>query len=259
LLEEIGKRDGIAAVAEYLRRLTIGPASGGGGLAVGRKFRLRVHDPYHPDLAPEWLINFNNEAEDLAEAINDFVERHEKRRLRKYAKSGNINVMENFLDVFTAMVRLLHVFYLRSLGMEKKYVTRGQLIGQLHIFIEIATGGIDTEMDTCNGLLSAISDNLDDAELLQEVSDTTNFAGNIWAALMIAQKVRFKPKEQVQFGPAPKRPSECLPTLAQKVRGTFAKVGLTKPSMKDILEALEHYRMFADTEMAEFRDELIRR
>ncbi|MHB1425605.1 MAG: hypothetical protein ACYC3I_20750 [Gemmataceae bacterium] len=256
LLDEIGKRDGIAAVAEYLRTLNIRFNAGGSGLAVGRKFRLRVHDPFHPDVAPEWLINFNSETENLAEAIKDFVERHEKRCLRKHARNGNINGMENFLDIFTAMVRLLYVYYVRSPGLEKKYVTWGQLVGQLCTFIEIATGGIDTETDTCNGFLTAISDNLDDAELLQEVSDATKFVGNIRAALMIAQKVRFNPKEQGLYGPPPKRPRECLPTLAQKVKGTFAKVGLAEPPKKDILEALEYYCMFTDKEMAEFRNEL---
>ncbi len=256
LLEEIGKRDGVAAVAEYLRHLNIRFNDGGSGLAVGRKFRLRAHDPFHPDVAPEWLINFNSEAENLAEAISDFVGRHEKRRLRKHARNGNINGMENFLDVFTAMVRLLYVYHVHSLGLAKKYVTRGQLVGRLCTFIEVATGGIDTETDTCDGFLKAISDNLDDAELLQEVSDATNFAGNIRATLMIAQKVRFNPKEQGLYAPPPKRPRECLPTLAQKVRDTFAEVGLAEPPKKDVLEALERYRMFTDQELAEFRAEL---
>jgi hypothetical protein len=52
LLEEIGKREGVAAVAEYLRHLNIRFNDGGRGLAVGRKFRLRVHDPFHADAAP---------------------------------------------------------------------------------------------------------------------------------------------------------------------------------------------------------------
>jgi hypothetical protein len=249
-LEEIGKRDGVVAVIEYLRHLNIRFNDGSGGLAVGRKFRLRLHDPFHADVAPEWLIHFKSESESLAGAIGEFVERHEKRRLRKHASRGNINGLENFLDIFTAMVRLLYVYHVRGV------VTKGQLVGRVCLCLEIATGGIDGENDPCDGYLLSISDNLDDPELLQEVSNTTNFAGGLRAALLIAQKVRFVPNEQSDYGPTPKRPRECLRTVAQKVRDTFAEVGLAEPSKKDVMEALEQYRMFSDKDLADFRAEI---
>jgi hypothetical protein len=255
LLEEIGKRDGPGAVAEFLRHFNIRFNDGGSGLALGRNFRLRVHDPFHPDVAPEWLINFKSQAENLAEAIKDFVERHEKRRLRVHASKGNINGMENFLDIFTAMVRLLYVYYVRGRGMEKAYVTKHQLVHHLVTFIEIATAGFDTETDSSDGFLTSISDHLDDAEVLQEVSDATHFAGNIRAALMIAQKLRFVPNDP-SLDPPPKRAREGLSTTSKKVTNTFAEVGLDEPAKKDILEALEKYRMFTDKDMAEFRNEL---
>jgi len=44
--------------------------------------------------------------------------------------------------------------------------------------------------------------------------------------------------------------------VAQKVRGTFTEVGLAEPSRKDIMEALEQYRMFSDRELADFRAEI---
>jgi hypothetical protein len=201
-------------------------------------------------------MDSKNSAENMAEAINNFVERHERSRLRKHTARGNINGMENFLDILTAMVRLLYTYYARGLGLEHKSVTDGQIIGWLINFVEIATGGISTEMDTCNGFLMAISENLEDPDLLQEASDTTNFAGNIGAVLMIAQKVRFNPNELGRYGPAPKRPRECLPSLSQMVKKTFVDVGLAEPSKKDILEALEHYQMFTDEDMAGFQNEL---
>jgi hypothetical protein len=282
ILEEIAKRDGVAAVIEYLRHTDIRFNDGSGGLAIGRRFRLRVHDPFHPDVSPEWLVNLTSEADDLASAIQDFVERHERRRLRKHAKNGNINGMENFLDIFASLVQLLYVYYKRSMQMkakqtetqvrvgyygksqepkEKPVVSQGQLIGQVSNFIQIATGGIDSDDDYCycKGFLVAVSETLKNSRLLAEAAKTLNFAGEIRAALMIVQKVRFVPNEQVLYGPSPKRPSDCLPTLSKLVKDAFATVGIAEPSNKEVLAALEQYRMFTEHELAGFRAELERR
>src|SRR5205807_188345 len=97
------------------------------------------------------------------------------------------------------------------------------------------------------------------ARLLAEIASTLNFAGEIRAALMIAQKVRFVPNEQVLYGPSPKRPSDCLPTVSKLVKDTFASVGIAEPSKKEILAALEQYRMFTEQELAGYRDELEKR
>ncbi len=250
LLEEIGKREGVAAVIEYLRQLRIKFNDGGGGLPVGRKFRLRLRDPFHADVAPDWLLRHKGEADDLASAIMDFVERHIKGRLVKHARRGNINGMENFLDVFTAIVRLLYVYHVRGV------VKRGGLTGAVSRCIEVATAGVEADDQSCEGYLLAVADNIQDEELLQQASDNVNFAGHVRAALLIAQRVRFDPDESDRYGPPPKRPKECLPTLASKVREAFADAGLAEPSRKDVMEALEHYRMFTDREISELRAEL---
>jgi hypothetical protein len=251
LLDEIGKREGVAAVIEYLRQLRIKFNDGGSGLPVGRKFRLRIRDPFQADVAPDWLLQQKGEADDLASAITDFVDRHIKGRLLKHARRGNVNGMENFLDVFTAIVRLLYVYHVRGV------VKQGALIGSVIRCIEAATAGVDTNNLTCDGYLLVVADNLNDDELLQQVSDTVNFAGHVRAALMIAQKVRFVPNDHSDpYRPPPKRPSECLPTVAGCVRDTFAKADLAKPPSKDVMEALEQYRMFSDKDLSEFRAEL---
>ena len=137
ILEEIGKREGVAAVIEYLRHLSIRFNDGGGGPFVGRKFRLRPRDPFHADVAPDWLLQHKGEAENLASAIMDFVERHVKGRLVKHARRGNVNGMENFLDVFTAIVRLLYVYHRRG-------VVKGPgLVGRVVQCIEVATWGVE--------------------------------------------------------------------------------------------------------------------
>lgn len=188
-------------------------------------------------------------ADDLASAITDFVERHIKGRLVKHARRGNVNGMENFLDVFTAIVRLVYVYHVRGV------VKKGGLIGSVIRCIEVATAGVDTDDLSFDGYLLAVADNLRDEELLQEASGTVNFAGHVRAALMIAQRVRFDPKESDRFGPPPKRPRECLTTVSSKVREAFGQAGLEEPSRKDVMEALEQYRMFSDKELSELRAE----
>ena len=277
-LEELGKRDGVSAVVEYLRHLNIRFNDGGGGLHGGSIFRLRIRDPFRPDDAPDWLLNAKMDASTLTEAIYEFVDRHEKQRLRKHAKRGNINGMENFLDIFTALIRLLYVYYVR------KYVHRLQLIGRLCTYIEIATYGVDTEQDCCEGYLYSVLHNLGDPDYLQEVCDELNFLGHIRAAFVIVQRVRSDPGETVSWGTPPKRPYKCLPTsqagvvllldsggtppkrkrpykclptyrksLQEAIRGS----GLAEPSKADIMKALGEYNMFSTTELDELQKILV--
>lgn len=244
-LEELGKRDGIAAVIEYLKHQNIRFNDGGGGLHRGRTFRLRIRDPFHADLAPDWLLNAKDNTNDLAEAVYDFVDRHEKQRLRRHSRRGNINGMENFLDIFTALVRLLYIYHVRGV------VHRLKLIGKVINYIEIATHGWDTE-----GYLSSVSENLNDSGYLQEVCKELNFLGHIWAALVLVQRLRFVPNEKSTWGPPPKRPSECLPDHRNRLREFIKEIGLEKPSKASIMQALGEYSMFSKAELSEMEKEI---
>jgi hypothetical protein len=250
-LEELGKRDGVSAVIEYLRHLNIRFNDGGGGLHGGRMFRLRIRDPFHADIAPDWLLNAKGDTSNLAEAIYDFVDRHEKQRLRKHAKRGNINGMENFLDIFTALVRLLYVYYVRG------FVQRGKLIGRFCNYLEVATTGIDTSEDYSDGYLSTLHDALNDSKYLQEVCDELNFLGHIRAALVILQRIRYVPGETATWGTPPKRPSECLPDLRKRLRDAIKECGLKEPSKAGITKALGEYKMFSPAELAEMETEIV--
>jgi hypothetical protein len=152
--------------------------------------------------------------------------------------------------VFTAIVRLLYVYYLRN-------VVKGPgLVGGLVQCIEVATGGVDGTDLTCDGYLLAVAENLRDEEDLQQASNAVNFTGHVRAALMIAQKVRFVPNDQSNpYRRPPRGPRECLPTTADMVRDTFAEVGLVEPSWQDVREALEQYRTFPDSDLLAFRNE----
>ena len=102
-LDEIGRREGVAAIAEFLRQLDIKFYDGSSGGPNSRRFRVRITDPFESDRVPDWLIQAKANSEDVGAAILDFVERHDKRKLHKHASRGNINGMENFLDILTTL------------------------------------------------------------------------------------------------------------------------------------------------------------
>lgn len=160
-LDEIGRRDGASAVAEYLRHLNIRFNDGTGRMAGKRKFRIRKSDPFQNDVAPEWLLKAKREADEVEQAIYDFVDRHIKKKLKKHSERGNINGMENFLDIFTTIVKVLYRWYKRDV------VKRGRLIGPLVTMLEVATSGMNTEKEFFDGYLYSVYDSISgDIDLL---------------------------------------------------------------------------------------------
>jgi len=242
-IDELGKRDGVGAVVEYLRHLNIRFQDGGGG-PCQRTFRLKIRDPFCSDVAPAWLIEAKAKSDDLEEAIYEFVERHEKRRLRKHADRGNINGMENFLDILTTMARLLYIYYKRSV------VKKQRLIGSFCTFIELATSGSEREKDPFDGYLYSVFDSLGgDLRLLQEVCNETNYSAELRALLLIVQSVRFNPHEETRYGPTPIRPREVLEKWSKAVSEAISKCKLSEPGSDDIRQVLEAYRMFSEEEI----------
>ncbi len=250
-LDELGKRDGVAAVVEYLQHLNIRFQGGADGGFGQRKFRLKIRDPFHTDIAPEWLIESKTKSADLENAIYEFVDRHERKRLLKHANLGNINGMENFLDIFTTLVRLLYVYYRRDV------VKPARLIGHFCTFVELATIGKETENEQFNGYLYSVYDNLGgDVILLQQVCDETNYLAEVRAALLIVQTVRFDPNESPMYGPKAKRPREVLQPYAKAVAQGIRECGLDEPTPEMVSRALENYQMFTPSEIASIVDEL---
>src|SRR5581483_5477680 len=136
-LKELGDREGIAAVIEFLKKTNIRFHDGAGHGPPGRRFKIEIRDPFRPDDRPEWLIRSATDHASLLDAIYDFADRHERGRLRRHAERGNINGADNFLDIFAAIVRLLYVYYVQGL------IPRSQLMGRYTAYLRIATIGID--------------------------------------------------------------------------------------------------------------------
>jgi len=249
-LDEIGRRDGASAVAEYLRHLNIRFNDGTGHLAGKRKFRIRKSDPFQDDFAPEWLLNAKREADEVEQAIYDFVDRHIKKKLKKHSERGNINGMENFLDIFTTLVKVLYRWYKRNV------VKRGRLIGPIVTMLEVATSGKKTKKEFFDGYLYSVYNSISgDIDLLQEICTENNFCGEVYAALLIVQAVRFQPGELL-FGKQIARPKQALEQQSKMVAEAVSKCSLEPPSSDEVRKALRGYRMLADDEIKVMLEEL---
>jgi hypothetical protein len=250
-LDELGKRDGVGAVIEFLQNLNIRFHDAGDGGSGKRKFRVRLRDPFRSDDAPTWLLETRADEKELEAAIYDFVERHEKQRLQRHARRGNSNGMENFLDIFTTLIRLLYIWYVRGV------VEKARLIGFVGRFLDLAMNG-DEEADIPDGYLATVYDNLDrDSAYLQKLCDELNFLGDIRAAFVLLQKVRFLPDEKSKWSPPAKRPHECLPQRREELRKAIMILGLQEPTHAQVVQALEDYRMLNEKELAQVAEDAI--
>ena len=244
-LEEIGRRDGMAGVVEYLSHLNIRFNDGGKHSGL-RKFRIQIRDPFTFDTAPDWLIDAKSKSDDLAKAVLDFTKRHEKRKLRKHATNGNINGIENFLDIMRAVVRLTYVYYRR----EDVPITRKHVISVITTCIELATSGIEDAGDPWDGFLYSMWDSLDgDVETLRTVLKEAGYTAEIRAILLVAQKERFASNEKYLSSKPPQRPKEVLPVWANIIRIAFSECKIKEPVAEDVERVLESYRMFSKEEI----------
>lgn len=240
-LEELGKREGAKAVVEYLQRTNIRFSEGGGGRQGVRTFRLQRHDPFRADTAPEWLLQSTAHGETLVEAIYDFADRHEHKRLRRHADRGNINGIDNFLDILVAIVRLLFIYHVRGI------VPKSQVVGRLCKYIRIATDGIHEETDNSNGFLNTACQNLDqDRTLIKNVVSDKRFLEHLWAVLRIAQLAR---SEAPSGAPQPSRSLSELPSMVMLLRSTRNALGLRAPQALLIGEVLRGFNMLAEADI----------
>ena len=246
-LDELGSRDGMAAVVEYLRHLNIRFHDGGATGPVRRQFRLKIRDPFRADQAPDWLDHGKKQVEDLERAILDFVERHQKRRLCRHISRGNINGVENFLDIFRTLVELMYRYHRRGV------VKGARLVGKLCTLVPLACAGGHSGDDAFAGYLGSVAKNIGgDVTLLRDTCEASNYLAEVRAALLVAQGVRFEFDDSKTLT----RPREALPTVARAVDATIVACHLTEPSANDVQRALDGYGMFSADEISRLLSEL---
>lgn len=251
LLDEIGRSEGIHGVVEFLRHLNIRYHDGGEGAPRLRPFRVVPRDPFVDDHVPDWLLGLRRSTDTLEETIYDFVDRHERGRLRKHAVRGNVNGMRNFVDIFTALTHLLHAYHQRGI------VKGGKLIAKVCRLIEVATTGRCIDDDQFPGYLeSTLSHLARDSRSLQEVCDETEFLAELRAAQVIAQDVRSRKEEPGKIPGRSPRPREMLVQWAKQVDGAIRNGDLREPDLEAVGRALSRYRSLQKDEIARLLREM---
>ena len=242
-LDDLGRREGTAAVAEVLRRLRISAVPAVGG-RPGRRLRLRPSDPHESDGPPAWAIG--TDRAELAGAVKDFLAWHFKYRLRTYAKRGDANTLPGFLNILRSLTDL--AMSMHQHGVLKRLEVVGAMCG----WIEAATFGTDrstkTRLESPHGLVAAVLENHGgDPSVLRAACAEVGFWGELQAVLEMVQRLRYTPGEPpVPPDPPARGPADVLRKQAKMVERARSACGVGPPPLEEVREALNRYSAATD-------------
>jgi hypothetical protein len=237
-LDYLIKTEGLRAVIEYLTNLNIRFHESGHLRGRGFGIRPSPHDTFRPDELPAWMHEFAKRKTGLIAAIKDFIERHEKRVLRKHARKGNINGLKNFLDVFVETNQLLYTWFSRGV-LDQSYA-----VEKICRHLDILTCGYDYENgDWSEGYIETMKESLiGDSGLLTEKLREANVHGHARVALIIAQYIRSGRSNPIGF----------LPSALERMEECLNGVGLGMLNGTEIEAVLDEYTMLAEAEKIGF-------
>jgi hypothetical protein len=238
-LEDLGARFGIGEVIDYLRNVRIHYFEGHRCFAPrSRRFLVRARDPLRPDSAAPWITEQAPARATLAEAIYEFVDRHERHVLLRHARRGNLNGLANFLDVFRTAVQLLFV-YLRQ-----GVLPHEQLIGRIRRLLNIVFTEAHKEQPEPEGYFVILARNYaGDMLLLREQLIDHKVPGYLYAALLVAQRARMA----IDVAPTG-NPTDYLEISSGRLRAALSIVGVAEPRPEDVREALREFEIISDEE-----------
>jgi hypothetical protein len=102
-------------------------------------------------------------ANDLRKAITEFVERHQRQKLYKHVKRGNLNGLPNFLDIFRTLNGLLFTYHRRIMGSAGAIIPFGFITTHIMTNLELLIGPFEPSEDSYyegNGFIAAIQKNM---------------------------------------------------------------------------------------------------
>ena len=148
-LDALAKREGYWAVIEFLQHLNI-RFQGGPHPRPGPT--PRPPSPSDPTLSQEAPLWSTELSEKFEEAVFEFVRRHHRNVLHRHARGGNLNGLENFIDVFSACNKLLFIHCERG-ALKPLHVMGWFLVG----LYRLALGGkLLTQPDKIEGYMGNV-------------------------------------------------------------------------------------------------------
>ena len=247
-LDEIGHQQGHAQLIQYLMKFRIHYREDSRGQGGGRRFRVKIRDPFHSDTMPDWLKLAREQFPDIGEAIYRFADRHRDRVLRRHEREANINGLSNFIDVMVATSKVPFVYLRRGV------LTQPQVTSRLREDLNIFTGSIPQYRDEeATGYLARIysSNGNGNPGQLQKTFEAHNVSGHLHALLLVAQVVR----GSADGSDASKAGSQ-LPMLVDQIKAFENRIGLGSATAVQIGRALEGYEMLTKQELALWTIEL---
>jgi len=231
-IEDLASREGENAVITFLNNLTIQFRDEcSGGISIGT--RLRIKDPSLPDTKPNWFTPRNKA--NLEKAIFDFVDRHHSNNLKRHANRGNINGLDNFLDVFITTNKLMFLYYQRMI------LPQCFVVDKICTSINIFTVGYESSEEEWGGYIKNIVKNLEgNKSLIRKTFQEEYVFEHLYIALLMAQIVR---SEQDQKIPPP----NLLGMMAGRIEEALKMVGLA-PTLARFREILREYSIIDDEE-----------
>lgn len=180
-----------AEAIEFLNNCNIRFNDGGSHGGFGRE-NWNERDPFKTDNPPGWSLSLSQkEANDLRNAIRNFIERHQKEKLEKHIKRGNINGLANFMDIFRTLNSILITYHTRKVeNSNDPVIPFGFVLSFVRKNIEILIGDLGHE-ENQSGYIAAIKENIrSDPEIIKNRLVTENVPAMIVAAIDVVIEVR---------------------------------------------------------------------
>ena len=224
-------------VIEFYRQTNIRFNDGTQGRAVGGGPTFRPRDPFVPDTPSGWgSIPVGADVEELRESIRDFVKRHQKQKLERHYKRGNINGLENFLDIFRTTNSELLKWHSRQSEIGDRIVPHGYVVPMILTNIELLIGAPSGEGEKSDGFIGTIKRNLQsERELVLARLEDLQVASMVRAAIEAALDVRENALQLAQ------RDRWALRKLRWVDEWTAANA-LERPTHEEIEAAILEYR-----------------
>jgi len=235
-LDHLMNIEGPQAVIDFLKNLNIRYHADSRFFGK-RAFNPRIHDPTRPDQKPDWILEVIAR-ENLEETIYEFVDRHQKSVLRRHAHKGNINGLNNFLDVFIETNKLLYSYYKK--GVLKPLWAMQRINRNISIF----TQGDEEVAWVADGFIAKMFElHLGDLDLLRDTFKEAKIPGHLRAGLLFAQIIRWEDDSQKKS-----TPSSFLGRFLEKIESSLSPLGSSKIGAEDVGAALDEYQILDKAE-----------